>query len=908
MCSCFVLFKKDRHLLSKYCQVFQLHQRKRSFQVFYKPSFFEYQMNSYIVNDLSSNQAESKLVNETSVSKSTSKAKDQSKTSVKHELKASAKHESRNKLAIKGKEVAADNLYSSEYNKSCFYFISDSPFCKTFYFTASSLESENGNSYFYVIGEKFNWRNSNLGEIVFVLKSTFLKSIVLKLGPGLQLLRIWFKFPKSFSFHIYSSTAFTTCNKFKMQEILACDSLSYNLYGNKISEAFKILLESCPGGQEHGESYTNFIHSFNPPQWTKQLQWPYWFTAELDIQNIFEECIIELLVKELPPSDGFFKTVEALKMIFLSPKFGDKAMEVLSGEHSDYFNQQKLSIGKSQLESVEKLTKQEKQSKSKKGDKGKSSPRSDKSTKPSAKKTESSKKSGKTSEKPKCLINRFEVPLECLLLSNSENAKKLMRLMMEKLPQMLKYYPLKTDYIHHLVYHDYVGECNVYNGWVFFYRCLMNLHTNKATACGFHLMTEISKVTTHVIDMDTLNEIYLGLSENTVCTLSRNTKGYLVCAYGKMKNSAKKTIPWKLRIIGEIDVDLIHPCLLNDPAQCVFEQVLPYQSLLHTDGYYIPNRWNIIGRCLIEVKCGVNVLLRLALSGYNVQCLLKLNKVSGKNVVFVEGESEIILPSVYLEGPLEGEESALYEVEIRLINDSWPLTNNEKEACYIMKETIQDHFIKCCDPRYSTNTNECLIKKGLSIEKNGECWWEVIIVCEEAKVNLFPDKRIYENLHEYIQDWSIKEGSRLKRGLVYRNKFRASILKEETDDIKIIETTPTIDLFNLNQIRITNLLKEYDEPEYEAIISSFQDDCLSEKELIEAQEEFYTDIIMQRQKRLHSSLAQYTKEENERYLNSMQMFYKSQREKFVQYFMTKKELIMEEVKTTKKVEKKKKKK
>lgn len=49
--------------------------------------------------------------------------------------------------------------------------------------------------------------------------------------------------------------------------------------------------------------------------------------------------------------------------------------------------------------------------------------------------------------------------------------------MMYKLPQLLNYYPLKTDDVNLLSFCEYLGEGNIYQNWVLLCRCYMNLHT-----------------------------------------------------------------------------------------------------------------------------------------------------------------------------------------------------------------------------------------------------------------------------------------------------------------------------------------------------------------------------------------------------------------------------------------------
>ncbi|KAK9497399.1 hypothetical protein O3M35_004726 [Rhynocoris fuscipes] len=654
----------------------------------------------------------------------------------------------------------------------CFYICADSFYCKSILITLSIFNPKQEFADGYLMGELYCWSNPNQGRILFSLRTIGTKTYRLNLGPGLQVVRIFFKIMFPYYIQLHSNNFYIVGNKDQMEQYTSTETISYKVIGDEMSDRFERLVMAAMNSPGlHGYALERFKSCILPfclrrfsgpaPDITK---------GRLLFENALENIIMKMLFLKVP-DNRISITIMRFRFIFLDEEFGQsflnqhmpflrdimREIEIFKAcEYADdliYLYPRSLLNRPNLLRTLIQTKLDEAQ------DFQKTPPTSPRALSPN-------KKNKNNENKPKEIDRN-------LMFTSPENCIELMKSIVESDSAFGSMYPFKNDADMRSISHVFKGTSEVmpFLTWGVLARVLFNVHSVVPAPVSFQLFTTFERIVLCIYDLDSQEIMYTNYDPNYIYYLAANKLGYAAVAHGYLETQ-KKSIrlahkydsQWSIRVLVKDKEDLPHECTKLLLGRCSAKpQTEEVKLRLHAlCQYYIPNSQGIIGRFAIILPKTITVTLTAKMSNENVIFAVLIFGRHNKVMAKVVGKGQAMIPALLLpriKGHGGKEEELFYFTgRILLMYNSWDLTSEEK---------LHVKDLEKLGGRTTVDTNNV----------GGGAFWRLSMVVDasvHSTTKLVVDRTDVNIFYAILRELEVNDPGRIERGRALRAQFLRS--------------------------------------------------------------------------------------------------------------------------------------
>ncbi|KAL3276798.1 hypothetical protein HHI36_012161 [Cryptolaemus montrouzieri] len=656
----------------------------------------------------------------------------------------------------------------------------------------------------HMIFECYSWDSAKTGNVTAFLNSYGNKSTLLELASGRHIFRVWVKSEFPFCITILADTPFTVGCLEMIMEPMAEEPMQITQFANDITVAFANLITTF-GTQEFSQSLKKFYCSYMPKNANKQLT----SRQRLSIHETFKKSLISYLgnIQDIP---SLQKTIDSLRTLFLD-------VTLRATRHSSLKTASTKRENAFQFQSLQEKNICEKAS-----------------TKLAA----FLKGVQVRMLKKRHYYSNTYFPLICDTLKNIydtifsiEKRKESFGIVVrnffnhETMEDFVDSYDASRDFIWDVIVQTYCGTSELTRDYVILCRYIIYCQTDVPLC--IHLFCSTSNYVLRVIDNDTGQEIYRFTVETLPTTYTPNTYGYTVIGFAWHEDV--KLINWKLVIIS--DRKIMTPFYVEEIKSVSYT----------TFENYVPICQNIIGKHTILIKEYTLFAMRFSCSYKNVKFNIKLFDPDRNLLIDIYGTEKIIIPSVALKcaylsdsissvktkssksllkskssgkgsgdvrrssdkniskkGSLSARkikefaidvvsepdsEPVAYNLEIYVVDNSWPLTIEEWKKIKILRENtyfanivvqeLTQHKLKDSHSKTLMKSTKDFRKSVLKRIEAIEKPWYLLQYSFRAngQAVMIKDKRDENELFELKKSWYDADSERYQRSVELRQKY-----------------------------------------------------------------------------------------------------------------------------------------
>lgn len=282
-------------------------------------------------------------------------------------------------------------------------------------------------------------------------------------------------------------------------------------------------------------------------------------------------------------------------------------------------------------------------------------------------------------------------------LFDSSLISQLLRNIIKRHNGLHNLYPYSKDFVHVLNIQEFGGVLKhvKYDQWFPIARVIINSAPTKIVFAAFELLTDLPRFALRVFDNQNRREMARIVNQVAPCRYKYHPAGYTIFAYGCSEKRRFKEIDWTIRIVTTKGEPMLHQ--MNEERTSSSGIEPPELAVKELAAVYIPNAKNCISRWRLRAISGGIISIRLTTSYSMVEIRIKMTDKQGNVLANVDGGSTVLIPLVILKQSarnnekhrevknessnaneeLKNAKKSLYYVEAFVLNNSWPLTEDE---------------------------------------------------------------------------------------------------------------------------------------------------------------------------------------------------------------------------------------
>ncbi|XP_014481753.1 PREDICTED: androglobin-like [Dinoponera quadriceps] len=631
----------------------------------------------------------------------------------------------------------------------------------------------------YLILERYNWFYGPDQSDQVTISTTGIKSTVVEMEAGRQLLRI--DGSPEFSLAIISSdTAFHFGNQTIVQQLMTKESHRTEQMSKIISDILRKAYQSF-GTENYPTMLKDYYRSYMPSSQDSTLEGDKTFPRML-IHSLFLEEQVRLIMETFP-GEEHGNILHSLRVFFLNPNIRLEYLGLTRAHDGfqDLATKRTSKISYSSKADMDVLDQ-------------------------AARKIQSFFKMAlikqykylHDSNHPQHMPIREEL-LKIPNLFDLSVTNQLLRNVIKRHSKLRDLYPCSKDFVHVLSFQEFNGtlENIKHDQWFPIARIIVNPRSSETVFAAFELLVDLPRFTLRVFSNQSQRDTTRLINRVTPGHYRYHPTGYTIFAYGWNGEQRFKEINWTIRIITMKGEPMF--CQLSEQWAPSLEIRPPSLMVEELAAVYIPNARNYISRWILQTISRSIISLRLTTSYDMVEVGVRLTDEEGNVLINVDGGSTILVPLVILDqftvnknrrevkdrsaGVNEEfgnaiKENKLYYVEAFVRNNSWPLTDVEWTVVNRIKTKDTENLkIKMRhENKIPTKSNLATTKDTKrSVNDNqvleSPYWILQVVTNARDAIEICQDERREQEIALLKDSWRSKDPSQPERGRKLREAF-----------------------------------------------------------------------------------------------------------------------------------------
>ncbi|KAG5317869.1 ADGB protein, partial [Pseudoatta argentina] len=634
------------------------------------------------------------------------------------------------------------------------YLFCDSP-KKTFFLVnlcAVPKKKNDLNKKNYLILEKYNWFFvSNSSDQSITISTTGNKSSIMELEAGRHLLQIHSRLDSGLMI-ISSDTDFHLGDQATVQQLMTSESYRIEQISKIISDNLCKAYRSF-GTRNYPSMLTNFYKSYMPNLQFASLKENKNFRTL--IHHFFMEEQVRL-IREIVSDEELEDILYSLRIFFLNPRIRLESLDLMTNQNilQDLTINETSEIWLSTSGNCKEVLDQ------------------------AATTIQSFLKMAvvKGYKKLHNPDHVFHTQIRERLLKLSDLfdlslASRLLRNVINRHDNLRDLYPCSKDFIYVLNIQEFKDVRNVRHEQYFpIVRLVVNPKPKGAVLAAFELLTDLPRFALRVFNNQNEREMTRLVNHVIPTRYEYLPDGYTVFAYSWSDNHFKE-VDWTIRVITMKGDPIFYQ--LDEQQLLSLEIKPPKLKVDELIGTYIPNARDCISRCILQTTSERSIVSIRLTTPYNLtEIKIKVVDEDGNILIDINGDST---------------KKNLYYIEVFVLNNSWPLTNDE----WIV---VNQTKIKRAEDIKTKSENRALSGSSLSTMKKDTKqfasddqaleppYWILQVVTDARDiVEIYEDKSKEQEIILLKEMW-LKDPSQAKRGKNLRRAFlNAYASKIESD-------------------------------------------------------------------------------------------------------------------------------
>nr|CAD7445160.1 unnamed protein product [Timema bartmani] len=640
--------------------------------------------------------------------------------------------------------------------------------------------------------EKYSWNDFKIKEPINFVKTFGMKSIIVDMEEGRNVLRVWVRSDSAYVAHFMSNFPLFVCHREHLWNVLQRDCEKIRRFGSEVSAKFLALIQQF-GRDEYAKARSEFYQEINTLTITP--------TSRPCLHVAFFNEMLKVIRMYITSNDELKQCINALRVMLLRLD-----LYLVSKKVQDYgtvinpealvFDSYSVSLKKEQVEISAALFIQALFSRNL-------------LNKMKALHNPNNKIHKTIAEKLRKIndvvfnVNRRDTTVSKMVWS-----------VFTEDPALMEVCSFKYDL--DLVLNVTEWKSSATNAlphtWVPLIHATLQCHATSPTLCVVEVNCPLQVYMVRIFDNDSMKEmtrITHSVIPNYYC---QNERGYTLLVYGWTEDIRSKEISWRMQIITNKGNLPLHFCSKAKSTMTCTLTKAPDMGVQEIKDIYIPNRKNLVFRCLLKIKQRALLSFRITPSYNRAKLMVSLKTVDDKLLAQESSESCVVIPAVFIETNDQLEETT-FVIEAIILDDSWPvkhtefpnvkkikLKSHQKLNLLEVRRTTKSIIIpkvsrKTLDTSYKRPHDRRASKYWESTEttQDKQFWHlQVLHGDEHDHIKLSQDTSQKDIFQELKNSWELNDPGRAARGIKLRRRFLIRNYLQKTSLEKTFHSTETL--------------------------------------------------------------------------------------------------------------------
>nr|CAD7197233.1 unnamed protein product [Timema douglasi] len=641
--------------------------------------------------------------------------------------------------------------------------------------------------------EKYSWNDFKINEPIYFIKTFGMKSIMVDMEEGRNVLRVWVRSESAYVAHFMSNFPLFVCHREHLWNVLQRDCEKIHRFGTEVSAKFLALIQQF-GRDEYAKARSEFYQVINTLTITP--------TSRPRLHVAFFNEMLKVIKTYITSNDELKQCINALRVMLLrldlylvSRKFQDYGTVINTEELM--FDSFSASLEKEQAERASALFIQALFSRNL-------------LNKMKALHNPNNKSHKTIVEKLRKInevvfnVNRRDTTVSMMVWSVfTEN------------PSLVEVCSFKYDLDLVLNVTEWKASTTnaLPNTWVPLIHATLQCHAKSPTLCVVEVNCPLQVYMVRIFDNDSMKEmsrITHSVIPNYYC---QNERGYTLLVYGWMEDIRSKEVSWRMQIITNKGNLSLHFCSKAKSTMTCTLTKAPDMGVQEIKDIYIPNRKNLVFRCLLKIKQRALLSFRITPSYNQAKLMVSLKTVDDKLLAQESSESCVVIPAVFVEMNDQLEETT-FVLEAIILDDSWPVKHTEfptvkkiklkgqqKQNLSEVRGTTRSVIIpkpsrKTLDTSSTRPHDRRASKSRESTETTQDKpFWHLQVFHgdEHDHIKLSQDNNQKYIFQELKKSWELNDPGRAARGTKLRRRFLIKNYLQKTSSGKTFHSTETLE-------------------------------------------------------------------------------------------------------------------
>nr|CAD7578689.1 unnamed protein product [Timema californicum] len=641
--------------------------------------------------------------------------------------------------------------------------------------------------------EKYSWNDFKINEPINFIKTFGMKSIMVDMEEGRNVLRVWVRSESAYVAHFMSNFPLFVCHREHLWNVLQRDCEKIHRFGTEVSVKFLALIQQF-GRDEYAKARSELYQVINTLTTTP--------TSRPRLHVAFFNEMLKVIKTYITSNDELKQCVNALRVMLLRLD-----LYLVSRKVQDYgtvinpeelmFDSFSVSLEKEQAERASALFIQALFSRN------------------LLNKMKALHNPNNKSHK--AIVEKLRKINDVVFNVNRRDTtvSKMVWSVFTENPSLVEVCSFKHDL--DLVLNVTEWKASTANAlpntWVPLIHATLQCHATSPTLCVMEVNCPFQVYMVRIFDNDSMKEmsrITHSVIPNYYC---QNERGYTLLVYGWMEDIRSKEVSWRMQIITNKGNLPLHFCSKAKSTMTCTLTKAPDMGVQEIKDIYIPNRKNLVFRCLLKIKQRALLSFRITPSHNQAKLMVSLKTVDDKLLAQESSESCVVIPAVFVEMNDQLEETT-FVLEAIILDDSWPVKHTEfptvkkikfkgqqKQNLSEVRRTTRSVII----PKLSRKTLDTSSKRPHD-RRTSKSWestettqdkpfWHLQVFHgdEHDHIKLSQDNNQKYIFQELKKSWELNDPGRAARGTKLRRRFLIRNYLQKTSLGKTFHSTETLE-------------------------------------------------------------------------------------------------------------------